>query len=96
MTKHEYEQYQKAVADFFEREGIRNLSSDSEVETFFSWKRCDCCLRPEAGDRAFASGYNPKTEEVQDEYEVCFDCVYYAEYGQLDDDTMWEINHESV
>lgn len=90
MTKREYAEYQQAVADFFEREGIANLSSTSS-EPFFSWSPCECCGRPEGGDREEASGYNPKTQEVQNYDCICTDCIYYAEYGQLDDTTMQEI-----
>jgi hypothetical protein len=65
---------------------------DREVcnEPHFSWRSCDCCQRPEGGDREFATGWNPTTQEVQ-EYSVCTDCAYYAEYGRLDDMTMLEI-----
>jgi hypothetical protein len=59
-------------------------------EPFFSWHRCDCCNRPEGGDREFATGYNPTTKEVQ-EYSICTDCAYFAEYGRLDDTTMMGI-----
>ncbi len=90
MTKSEYVDYEQAVDDFFEREGIANLSSTSG-ESFFSWQPCQCCGRPEGGDREEASGYNPTTKEVQTYDCVCIDCIYYAEYGQLDDETMLEI-----
>ncbi len=64
MTKAEYAEYQQAVADFFEREGIANLFGSGE--SFFSWCPCDCCGRPEGGDREEASGYNPTTEKSPD------------------------------
>ncbi len=66
--------------------------ADREIlnEPHFSWRRCDCCNRPLGGDREFATGYNPTTGEVQ-EYSVCTDCVYYAEYGRLDDMTMMDV-----
>jgi len=56
----------------------------------FSWKPCDCCNSHLGGDRYHATGYNPSTDEIQ-EYEVCPDCLYYAEYGQLDDTTMMDM-----
>lgn len=87
MTMAEYAEYQQAVADFFEREGIANLSSTS-TEPFFSWRPCECCGRPEGGDREEANGFNPTTQDVQDYDCICIDCIYYAEYGQLDDATM--------
>ena len=93
-NKQDYMEYQKAVNDFFKREGIMNLSpvcnEDETNEPFFSWTPCECCGRPLGGDRETCSGYNPKTKEVY-EYDVCLDCVYYAEYGELDDMTMMSI-----
>lgn len=89
MTSTEYRQYQQAVESFFGREEIENLSSTSE-EPYFSWRPCDCCQRDLGGNRYDASGYNRKAKEVQ-EYSVCEDCIYYAEYGQLDDQTMMDI-----
>jgi hypothetical protein len=61
-------------------------------EHFFSWRPCECCKRQLGGDREHATGYNPTTKEIQ-EYSVCQDCLYYAEYGQLDDTTMLEVEN---
>lgn len=60
------------------------------LEPYFSGKSCDCCGSMEAGDRMDAHGYCPATKEVK-EYVICTDCEYYAEYGQLPDMTMLEI-----
>ena len=70
----------------------RNVAHDREIlnEPHFSWRRCDCCNRPLGGDREFATGYNPTTGQIQ-EYSICTDCVYYAEYHRLDDLTMMEV-----
>lgn len=81
----DYEAYKKEVDEFFKREGIENLSTEGEP-SFSSWS-CDCCGGHLAGDRYNASGYNRKENEVY-EYTICQDCMYYAEYGQLDDMTM--------
>ncbi len=59
-------------------------------EPFFSWSPCDCCGSSLGGDREHATGWNPTEESVQ-EYTICVDCVYYAEYGRLDDMTMDEM-----
>lgn len=91
MTKQEYADYEAAVKVFFEKEGINCLSSDADSdEAYFSWRHCDCCCRPLGGMRHDAKGYNPTTKEIY-EYSVCTDCVYYAEYGQLDDMTMMDL-----
>ena len=59
-------------------------------EPFFSWGSCDCCGSQQGGNREFATGYNPAMNRVQ-EFTICEDCAYYAEYGVLDDTTMMEI-----
>lgn len=104
MKRQEYENYEKAVKDFFDREGINNLTTACSEETpvcsgcneqqdldpFFSWRACECCGRNLGGNRYHANGYNPTTKEIYC-FDVCTDCLYYAEYGQLDDMTMLEI-----
>lgn len=90
MTRDEYQAYQERVKQFMDSEGINNLSpklSDEESPSF-SAMPCDCCKTTLAGDRWTASGYNPTTKEVHHFDSVCNDCIYYAEYGQLDDMTM--------
>jgi hypothetical protein len=84
MTRQEYADYEARVAAFFDREGITNLSSTG-TEPWFSWQPCECCRRPEGGERERATGRNPETGEVH-EYIVCLDCTYFAEFGRLDDD----------
>ena len=86
MTKDEYANYEQNVAAFFTNEGINGLTTDDE-ESYFSWAPCECCGSTLGGDRYRASGFNPKDREVY-KYEICTDCMYYAEYGQLDDMTM--------
>lgn len=96
MTSKEYADYQQSVASFFQREGVANLSTISDdngtCEPFFSSRQCDCCGSYLGGNRYDANGYNPTTKEVY-EYQICEDCAYYVEYGQLDDMTMMKIRH---
>lgn len=92
MNKREYEEYEESVKDFFKKEGINCLSQmDMEVEPYFSSSYCEVCNRYFGGDRYDCSGYNPIIKQVQEDYEVCSDCLYYAEYGRLDDMTMGDI-----
>ena len=90
MNKAEYEKYEARFLKFMAKEGIRNLSPVFAEGPYFSWRPCECCLRPLGGNREHATGYNPETKEIQ-EYAVCLDCLYYAEYGQLDDITMLDM-----
>ena len=89
-SQKDYDEYKARVESFFEREGINNLTIASNFENcepYFSWENCECCNRHLGGDRYDCSGYNPETDEIY-EYSVCVDCLYYNEYGQLDDMTM--------
>lgn len=94
-----YREYERRVAEFFKDEGITNLSTIYDEETgemeekSFSWHECHCCWSPLGGDRYHVNGYNPGDKEIQD-YNVCVDCLYYAEYGQLDDMTMMDLGEE--
>lgn len=100
MNNQEYKEYEADVADFFKREGITNLSTVYDEETgeneepSFSWGPCHCCGSTLGGDRYKCNGYNPTLEEVQEYSAVCTDCVYYAEYGQLDDMTMLDMEED--
>lgn len=57
-------------------------------EPSFSWSSCDCCGSTLGGDRYPAHGWLGKTLVHLD---VCTDCLYYLNYGQLDDLTMLEM-----
>jgi hypothetical protein len=61
-------------------------------EPYCSSHGCDCCGNSLQQSLEFATGWNPTTKEVQ-EYQICEDCAYYAEYGRLDDQTMDEIEN---
>ena len=63
---------------------------ESFDEPYFSWSACDCCGSQLGGDREHATGYDQTTGEIR-EYSICSDCVYYTEYGRLDDMTMMEV-----
>ncbi len=94
MLKHienqkDYDEYKARVKDFFERENL-NVMSDSGKEAFFQSSACECCGRSLGGDRYEVEGLTnskPYGAEIF-EYDVCTDCLYYNEYGQLDDMTM--------
>lgn len=58
----------------------------------FSWTPCEICDRSLGGDR-YAAHYID-AEGTLRHLEICADCVYYTEYGQLDDLTMLEVEEE--
>ena len=102
MKRKEYTEYEQAVVDFFEREGINCLSQKYDTDGYaeedeFSWHQCECCGTTLGGRRHTMTGFVPALEPGQNpaypngkgaevlEYEVCSDCWYYIEAGQLDD-----------
>ena len=107
MDKQEYDDYVESFHAFMEKEEINCLSRQTpedgedlanclscneeiDHDDHFSWHSCNCCGTTLGGSRIHASGFNPKTQEIQC-YSICVDCEYFAEYGQLDDMTMLEI-----
>lgn len=86
LTLADYREFQFAFARFFVSNGIELFTTKDNSEPFFSWSRCDCCDGSLGGNR----------EEIVavtlagnlGEFTVCEDCVYYNEYGRLDDSTM--------
>lgn len=95
MTKQEYKEYTQTVDKFFKDNALRNLSVKSSddgdsCESYFSWQGCKVCGSSLGGDRFDCDGYSEK-HGVMEFNGVCVDCVYFAEYGQLDDTTMAEL-----
>lgn len=91
-TVAEYEEYRDRVRSFFEYEKIVNLTPiDPEWDLYFSRENCACCKRNLAGNRVDCNGFDFESKEIKGPYEICVDCLYFAEYGQLDDETMLNI-----
>ena len=96
MNTQEYFEYVKKVKEFFEYEGINCLTVDEDCEEpSFRSSYCDVCSGL-AGDKYDCSGYHPETKEVLTGYEVCPDCMYYINHGQLDDMTMMDVDLEEL
>jgi hypothetical protein len=93
-TKQDYEAYQKTVADTIKREKLTFISTGTndgehgDVDPWFSWRPCECCGCTLGGNREYMWAWSGETR-VQ--FEICEDCVYYLEYGKLDDTTMLRI-----
>lgn len=97
----DYAQYQADVTTFIEREHIKHLSTscrDSadfenpdapEGEPWFSWRPCECCKSGLGGMREYLYALDGQGGMVQ--FTICEDCVYYVNYGRLDDQTMQRV-----
>lgn len=102
-TKTEYAQYEANVSAFIQREGISYLSTgtadrlDPDIhsekyqgredgEPWFSFHPCECCQSPLGGNREYLFARDKNNNIVQ--FTICEDCVYYVNYGRLDDTTM--------
>jgi len=106
MTKSEYADYEARVARGVEGLtfistgacpgcedcGLPKEPSEHEracaEEPHFSWRACDCCGSALGGDRHPAHGWRGDSLE---HLSVCTDCLYYLNYGRLDDTTMLEV-----
>uniref|UniRef100_A0A6M3JFM5 Uncharacterized protein n=1 Tax=viral metagenome TaxID=1070528 RepID=A0A6M3JFM5_9ZZZZ len=62
---------------------------DLASEPSFSWSSCNVCGSGLGGDRYPAHGADKNGNIIH--FDVCTDCYYYMEYGQLDNTTMMEI-----
>jgi len=62
-------------------------------EAHFSWRSCECCGSSLGGNREPAHGYIKRDEgrALLVHMDVCTDCVYFINYGKLDDQTMMEM-----
>ena len=59
-------------------------------DPWFSWRPCECCGSYLGGNREHLNAmHKPTGKAVQ--YVICIDCVYYLEYGKLDDTTMLRV-----
>ncbi len=62
------------------------------AEPFFSWCQCDFCGSRLGGNRVHAHAWCGG--EIC-HFTICEDCVYFLEYGRLDDSRMLELEQES-
>lgn len=65
-------------------------------ESHFSWYRCQSCGSTLGGDRHPAHGVIKLvgSPDLIFHFEVCSDCLYFLNYGRLDDLTMMEMEKE--
>lgn len=60
---------------------------DLAGEPHFSRSSCDVCSCSLRGDRYPVHGFE-KNHKEPIHFDACVDCMYYVEYGRLDDTTM--------
>ncbi len=96
MNKQEYKLYEESIERFNKAEKLKMLSmkkdKNGECEEGFSWYWCDMCSRNLGGNRTVHLGLTKNDDII--EYELCDDCLYYNEYGQLNDMTMMDMEEE--
>lgn len=74
-----------------------DVTPEDFSEPHFSWRVCGCCERNLGGSRVNMIGWldgarlSDWNEDSKWTGEICTDCQYYFEYGQLDDQTMLTI-----
>lgn len=93
----DYAEYKQSVAEFIAREQIKFLSTggdDPDAEPWFSWRPCECCGTHLGGNRELLWGISEETNKAQS-YNICEDCVYYVNYGRLDDQTMLRVEQST-
>lgn len=62
-------------------------------EASFSWSECECCGSSLGGDRHPAHGWLKREGQPRLllHFSVCSDCLFFLNYGQLDDMSMMAI-----
>lgn len=82
-----------------------NIDSDEyehECEPWFSWRPCAMCKCALGGMREYLFARTSNGERSEEwtnpvvRFVICEDCVYYTEYGRLDDMTMARIDAEKT
>ena len=86
---HHFSPTPSKVCDY-ETEHPGDCDCEEYIEPYFSWDSCDCCGSTLGGDRYDVDTYSKRDNEVL-EFSICSDCLFFAEYGQLDDMTMMDL-----
>ena len=75
-----------------------DVEAIERAETWFSWSPCEICESTLGGDRcewhALEAGEIADPRNIWPEVihgTCCMDCMYYLNYGRLDDKTMAEV-----
>lgn len=88
QTTEDYNKFRRNFALFVSAFRLSHISTGSE--NTFSWDSCDCCQDDGGGARYELHAHQDGNSEIVT-FSVCPDCLYYANYGRLDDVTMLRI-----
>lgn len=112
MNAQEYAEYKASVERFTEgltfistgsctgcdecnlSENCTDHERELAEEPYFSWQPCECCGSGLGGNRHPAHGFDKDDNLIH--FAVCEDCLYYLNYGCLDDMTMLEIEESKT
>lgn len=105
MTPEEYKDYQASVDRELKgltaissgycpgcsdcEESVQEYAGEKFIEASFSSRSCEVCNSHLGGDRSPVHACDSNGDILH--FEACQDCVYFLEYGQLDDMSMMEI-----
>ena len=85
----DYDRFQKKHDDLYKTEGFYGLIP-GRLENEFSVSRCDICDDRQGGPRYTVTGATLRPGNHS--FIVCIDCYHYAAFGQLDDQTMLDLD----
>jgi len=106
MTKKEYADYENRIAAWSENAQFPSLGycpgceecekaghTEECCEEHFSWRACEVCGSHLGGNRYPVHSVDANGDILH--WDACTDCVYYLERGQLDDQTMLDMDKET-
>lgn len=91
MDRKQYAEYEEAYRKGTEGFSIVAHECGEDGCDEFSWRHCEICHSRLGGPRHNMTLTNPGPADESYSVKACSDCLYYSEYGQLNDMTMQEI-----
>lgn len=74
---------EQKIKDFMKKEGLNTLNEiNLNNDGFFSSQGCAICDDHVCNTVFDCHGFNSKTREVQDGYQICFKCLHFINYGE--------------
>lgn len=95
MTKAEYDDFVARFRNFLASNNYDGFACTNYENEFFTSTPCECCRRSFGGNRHQVRAYRIGKPRIRTLYSVCDDCVYFNEYGKLDDETMPSVEDDA-